>query len=115
MVIRYNRNHRLMSLLFNENVVSHVSLPPCSKENLEQVQRKCSELESHMNKLEADIEELQRENQRKKARLEQEDEEFQQKLRDIECGILPVRDTEPIQINLKTLHSESKHHTYFEL
>ncbi|KAI6646569.1 Adenosine deaminase [Oopsacas minuta] len=105
---RYTKNHSLMSLLFNENLIcAHSNLPQVSKENLEQAQKKCSELETHVKKLQVDIEELERENQRKKQKLGQEDEDYQQRLRDIESGILPVTDSEPIQINLKTLHSES--------
>ena len=116
MVIRYKKNHRLMSLLFNEHIISvHSNIQPVTKENLEQAQKKCSELESHMKKLQVDIEELERENQRKKLKLDQEDTEYRQRLKSVESGLIPGTESEPIQINLKILHSESKQHTYFEL
>lgn len=115
-MIRYTKNHRLMSLLFNDHIISvHSNLQPVTKENLELAQKKRSELESHMKKLQVDIEELERENQRKKQKLEQDDNEYQQRLRSVDNGLIPGTDSEPIQINLKTLHSESKQHTYFEL
>ena len=105
-----------MALVFNENyVLVHSNLPHATMENLSQAQKKCSELESHMKKLEVDIEELERENGCKKAKLERENEDFQLRLREIDNGMLPRGKQEPIQINLKTLHSESKNHTYFEL